>query len=472
MATASPPTRWAGRALRAASARLRFVAVFAAVSLVVGGWETLRTYWARLTTAVDTSQAGISSGTEYYCPMDPGILSDWPQKCPVCNMALIRRARGEAVPLPSGVMARMQLSPERLWLGGVETAAATYSPMARELELPGVVTSTTPIRVEVELFERERGWVEVGQVAEIEGSSKGVVRSVEAAKAVVEVEGNAARWRTGDRVIARILCPIVRREPFRGQPDAPPTLSPGEPRRLYLCMDHPEVVRDAPGTCPIDRVALMPRALGPDQRARWWCPMHPAVVADKAGSGCEACGGMALVPRVVSYRPPGMVLGVPASSVIDDGARALVYVERGPGMFDGRIVLLGPRCGGSFPVVSGLEPGERVAARGAFLIDAETRLNPSMAAGYFGAGRGASPAAAPPKSTSEAWADGLATADRAPAIRQRTCPVTGKPLGSMGVPPRVDMQGRVVYLCCDGCIPAIQANPSQYLAKLPSVVKP
>ena len=32
--------------------------------------------------------------------------------------------------------------------------------------------------------------------------------------------------------------------------------------------------------------------------------------------------------------------------------------------------------------------GQRVAFAGAFLLDAETRLNPSLAAGYFGAGRG------------------------------------------------------------------------------------
>ena len=58
------------RAWRIALARLRFVGVFAAVFLVVGGWETLSGYWARLT-AVATSTATISSDTEYFCPMDP-----------------------------------------------------------------------------------------------------------------------------------------------------------------------------------------------------------------------------------------------------------------------------------------------------------------------------------------------------------------------------------------------------------------
>ena len=63
-------------------------------------------------------------------------------------------------------------------------------------------------------------------------------------------------------------------------------------------------------------------------------------------------------------------------------------------MFDGVEVVLGPRCGDFYPVVRGLEVGQRVAFAGAFLLDAETRLNPSLAAGYFGAGRGERAAAA------------------------------------------------------------------------------
>src|SRR5207237_4036073 len=73
-------------------------------------------------------------------------------------------------------------------------------------------------------------------------------------------------------------------------------------------------------------------------------------------------------------------LVVPDSAVIDTGSRKVVYVEREPGTFEGRAVVLGPRAGGLYPVLDGLAPGERVAASGAFLIDAETRLDPSTQA--------------------------------------------------------------------------------------------
>jgi Cu(I)/Ag(I) efflux system membrane fusion protein len=70
------------------------------------------------------------------------------------------------------------------------------------------------------------------------------------------------------------------------------------------------------------------------------------------------------------------VLSVPESAVIDTGSRKIVYVEAEPGAYEGREVVLGTRNGDRFPVLEGLSPGDRVAVNGAFLIDAESRLNP------------------------------------------------------------------------------------------------
>jgi Cu(I)/Ag(I) efflux system membrane fusion protein len=75
--------------------------------------------------------------------------------------------------------------------------------------------------------------------------------------------------------------------------------------------------------------------------------------------------------------PQDGVLSVPESAVIDTGALKLVYVEAEPGVFEGRKVVLGPRSGDRFPVLEGLSAGEKVVANGAFLVDAESRLNPA-----------------------------------------------------------------------------------------------
>ncbi|MFZ5833608.1 MAG: hypothetical protein ACOY3P_26265 [Planctomycetota bacterium] len=52
------------------------------------------------------------------------------------------------------------------------------------------------------------------------------------------------------------------------------------------------------------------------------------------------------------------------------------------------------------------------------------------------------------------------------AKQQKICPVSGEPLGSMGVPYRVQVKDREVLLCCQGCEEEIQTNPEKYLAKI------
>ncbi len=50
--------------------------------------------------------------------------------------------------------------------------------------------------------------------------------------------------------------------------------------------------------------------------------------------------------------------------------------------------------------------------------------------------------------------------------KQKTCPVSGQPLGSMGAPVRVVAKGRTVFLCCAGCKKKFLADPEKYFKKL------
>ncbi len=53
--------------------------------------------------------------------------------------------------------------------------------------------------------------------------------------------------------------------------------------------------------------------------------------------------------------------------------------------------------------------------------------------------------------------------------RQKICPVSGKPLGSMGDPVAVKVSGQTVYACCAGCVGAIQADPAKYASGRPEI---
>jgi hypothetical protein len=410
-------------------------------------------------------------------------------------MALVRRKRGEAVALPDGVVARMQLSPYRVQLAGIRTAPAGYLPLEREAESAGIVqreSSAGGVIVRATFSPRDSGLVHEGVTAQVSCAEvpahpdfHGIVRKAthrpgEDDEVTFEVGDGERKLRDGMVVTIRLRQPISEIEPFRSLPSDLPALKTGDLRAVYTCADHPGSVSETADRCPVDRNELEETALAPNQRLRWWCPMHPAVTSERRGEHCEACGGMLLRPRIVTYRPPGQVVAVPELAVVDTGKTQVVFVERMPGMFDGIAVTLGPRCGDFYPVVQGLEQGQRVAISGAFLLDAETRLNPSLAASYFGASRAStgSAAVAPAHTESEgapSAADAfpeLAAEDRAQALRQRICPVTRKPLGSMGTPAKVTVAGHMLFLCCEGCEQKLRQDPARYLGASAKIAEP
>ncbi|MFH5802787.1 hypothetical protein [Alienimonas sp. DA493] len=55
-------------------------------------------------------------------------------------------------------------------------------------------------------------------------------------------------------------------------------------------------------------------------------------------------------------------------------------------------------------------------------------------------------------------------ADAAAIAAQGVCPVMDEPLGSMGAPWKVPVEGGTVYVCCKGCIKRVHAEPAKYLA--------
>jgi hypothetical protein len=479
-------------AIRLAEVRLRLPIVLVVAAVVIGRWDVLRNYSDRLMRATPTeSTAGhpVSTDTEYFCPMDPGVISDWPGRCGVCNMALVRRKKGDAAVLPDGVIARMQLSPYRVQLAGIRTEPIRFRALARAWSDSGFVSRDGgAAHVAVEVPPGQGPWIRQGDRVAVtcsdligpqalEGRVTSLVNdgaSGGSRRATVSIETPPAELQSGMIASIRSEIPAAALEPFRSMPRTPPPLAPGELRVLYVCADHADSTAIAPGTCPQDDSPRVERRLGEWERIRWWCPMHPAVVAEKPGATCAKCGGMELRPRAIVYAPAGQVLVVPQSAVVDTGERSVAFVESMPGMFDGVEVVLGPRCGDEYPVVRGLEPGQRVAVAGAFLLDAETRLNPSLAAGYFGASGGrravAASAAASPSKTAAPVVDAaapLSPEDRVLAERQKNCPVTGLRLGSMGTPERQVVSGRVVFLCCGGCRSKLMADPATYLAKLP-----
>ncbi len=113
--------------LSALQVRLRMFGLLVALATFFAVWPWMSAAWDRWLGKWQHSHEdpAVSSGTEFFCPMDPGVVSTWPAICPICHMDLIRRKKSDAQLLPEGVVARMQLSPYKLTLAGVRTVEVT-----------------------------------------------------------------------------------------------------------------------------------------------------------------------------------------------------------------------------------------------------------------------------------------------------------------------------------------------------------
>lgn len=60
----------------------------------------------------------------------------------------------------------------------------------------------------------------------------------------------------------------------------------------------------------------------------------------------------------------------------------------------------------------------------------------------------------------------LSPEDRQAAEKQQICPVGGGPLGTMGPPAKVNVEGRDVFLCCSHCESLLREDPEKYFAKI------
>ncbi len=205
----------------------------------------------------------------------------------------------------------------------------------------------------------------------------------------------------------------------------------------------------------------------PELANKWISPRHPHVIESSAGK-CRVCN--------VDLRPAadfgfvskpganGEALVVPRDAVLMAGDNSVLYVETEPGRFEIRNVELGACCGKQIVILNGVEEGERVATRGNFLIDSQMQLagNPSLI----------DPTKILPKLEEAPSAELIAVLeklseeDRGLVENQRICPVTMMALGSMGSPQKVDVNGKPVFICCEGCRASLLEEPQVYLAKL------
>ncbi|HHT9130157.1 MAG TPA: efflux RND transporter periplasmic adaptor subunit, partial [Candidatus Brocadiaceae bacterium] len=155
---------------------------------------------------------------------------------------------------------------------------------------------------------------------------------------------------------------------------------------VYMC-PMACMTSDKPGKClqckrPLGRwevkegLGAKVKKAEPKKRIIYACPMHPEITSNKPAD-CSKCG--------MHLEKTTQILAIPATAVLDTGIRKIVYLDKGNGQYMGKEVTLGPKAGDYYPVLEGMEEGDKVVASGNFLIDSQSQLTGGASALYGGA---------------------------------------------------------------------------------------
>jgi multidrug efflux pump subunit AcrA (membrane-fusion protein) len=528
--------------LKVIEVRLRFIAVLLVTFLVIVYWDTLANYWEKWTRPASVASANVLVGEEFYCPMDPGVIRDRfdpggkVPHCPICGMPLSLRKIGEKESLPPGVTSRVQLSPERVQLAGVQTVTVAYRPMTLQTVTVGNVAydesrlsrivSRVGGYVEKLYVDRTFVPVEKGQpLAEIyspelystsqelllasrRSANEDLVRGArERLKLLGVAEEEIESIITTGKALPRLTLRAPRGGQVIGkQIVAGMKVEEGmtllEIADLSVVWIEADVFEKDIGNLHVGQtveatVDALPGKTFPGKIAAVYARLNTDTRTNRVrfevnNDSGQLRPGMFATMRIdtpltslkqfESIAKDGQMLAVPEAAVIDTGAQKIVYVERKPGIFEGVEVELGPQVGGFYSVVKGLESGQTIVAAGSFLIDAETRLKP-VAVAYTGTSGGTKPenpqavTSAKAASSTEISSKALANIAKLPpeeqplAKEQKTCPITNQPLGAMGVPVVISLDGQKVFLCCSGCIEEAKKNAEKTLKKVAELKK-
>ena len=384
-----------------------------------------------------TNQSGAhATDSEFTCPMHPFIIKDRPGSCAVCGMELVRKNSGAKLgDQDLRTLSHVSLSPAQQIMANLATSAAVVKPFARSInctgsiaynqDRQGKVAAWVGGRIErlqaksvgsqvrkgmpvaelysADLYNAQVQYLIAYKTIRILNNSISVPFPVNTQMALGEAYERLRQLGFRDEQFEQLQKsdrPTVR-VPLHSQFSGVVTetfvregqyVNAGEQlcsiadlSRVWVELevfesDLPHVKagqqvsirsRSYPGETFTGAVKLIYPFLDPKTRT-------VKVRVELPNPGLKLKPDMYVQGAITVSQADALV--VPAGAVMDTGARQVVWVESEPGVFIMRNVTTGGRSGAEVLILSGLKPGEKVAATGAYLIDSEAQLSSGSAA--------------------------------------------------------------------------------------------
>jgi membrane fusion protein, copper/silver efflux system len=380
--------------------------------------------------ATATAHVEQAAADVYTCPMHPSIVQDKPGSCPICGMALVKRAAAPATGTASGDIAAVSLSPEQRVTANVKTIRVALDTHTGELVTTGRVTFDERRRAQVTTYT-------AGRIEKLFANFTGdTVRRGEAVATIYSPDLFATQQ---EYLLALENRERMHRAGFGGAHSASQDLVESTRRRLNLFgMTAAQIAQLEKTRKPIFATTIISTVSGVvtqklaveqqyvaqgqpllevadlsnvwieadvyeqqlstvnlGDRVEITVPAIPGrtfegkvsfIVPVLAGAtrtakvrielpnpGLQLKPDMYVNARILGAPAPPHIM-VPASAVVDRGQKQYVWVETGPGTYEPREITTGGRHGEAIVIASGLHEGETVVVEGGFLLDSEAQL--------------------------------------------------------------------------------------------------
>ncbi len=371
----------------------RSVIIFTILLVVVGA----SSWWffsgeKKTGTSKQTQQQDSAAATMYVCPMHPQITSEKPGTCPICGMDLVlvqdqdqeqedpetHAAHAAAdsemttdapadqanqADVPKGHVG-FELSLNKQQMIGIKLGRAELKPLFKSIRAPGRIAFDPELyTAQSEYLEALRQWQQIknSPLADVRENTRQMIRS---SKIRLKVLG------LSDEQTANLA--------KRGS-QSEGLLVSGKGQDNWIYADIFEV--DLPylkkglsaqitanflqGKTLAGEVISIDQVIDPDTRT--------AKVRIQLNENHPSIRPESYV-NITIFAPVGEHLAVPLEAIMDTGRETYVFVKKGEGKFEPRVVTVLLETDKEAAIAAGVKPSEEVVIGGNFMLDSESRL--------------------------------------------------------------------------------------------------